>query len=256
MTRTIQTVPTRPIRGFGRVVTTLVIGAAGKQPLVSNVNLIPGEVRPNLAIVPLTHSAGGKDGINIYASDGPTDVIVDVVGLLHQQTSLNDAVYDGRIASHFPVRAYDTRTRDSMQPLPEGEPVVFTDKGLESSYGPVRGELLNVTATQAKADTYITMYPDGVGQPNASNLNVLAGQDIPNGVLLAVSPANLYQIYNNAGTTHLILDSSAVVLADDGSLYAAGFGSTTALDRSVLVRRSDDARPVQAVVTQGKVTAS
>ena len=62
---------------------------------------------------------------------------------------------------------------------------------------PVKGVVMNVTATQATAPTYLTLYPSDVGRPNASNLNVRPGEDVPNLAVAALSPDGLVTIYND-----------------------------------------------------------
>ncbi len=47
-----------------------------RKPVASNLNWFPGQIRPNLVVVPL-----GADGsVSIYNDLGQTDVIFDVVG--------------------------------------------------------------------------------------------------------------------------------------------------------------------------------
>ena len=50
-----------------------------KKQTTSNLNFGPGQSVPNLAVVPV--GVGGK--VSIYNFDGTTDVLGDVVGLLH-----------------------------------------------------------------------------------------------------------------------------------------------------------------------------
>ena len=48
------------------------------------------------------------------------------------------------------------------------------------------GVVLNVTVVQAKAAGYAAVYPCGEPVPNASNLNFVAGQTVPNAVVAKV----------------------------------------------------------------------
>src|SRR5882757_9837856 len=45
---------------------------------------------------------------------------------------------------------------------------------------------LNVTVTDPSASSFVTVWPAGGGRPNASNLNFVAGQTVPNMVVVAV----------------------------------------------------------------------
>ena len=76
----------------------------------------------------------------------------------------------------------------------------------------VQGVVMNVTATQATQQTFLTLYPSNVDRPNASNLNVRPGEDVPNLAVAALSPDDLVTIYNEAGSVHYIFDVTAVVL--------------------------------------------
>ncbi|HEX7537182.1 MAG TPA: hypothetical protein VF391_09275 [Dermatophilaceae bacterium] len=65
---------------------------------------------------------------------------------------------------------------------------------------------LNVTATGPTAAGYLTVYPGDATRPTASNLNFVAGQTIPNLVLVPVGPGNTVTFYNAAGTVNVIAD--------------------------------------------------
>ena len=52
----------------------------------------------------------------------------------------------------------------------------------------------------------MTVYPAGGDRPLASNLNVVAGQVIPNMVLARVGVDGGVAIYNNAGALDLVAD--------------------------------------------------
>ena len=65
---------------------------------------------------------------------------------------------------------------------------------------------LNVTATNPTASSYLTVWPTGKRQPNASNLNFVAGQTIPNMVIVPVGANGQISIYNNTGTVDVIVD--------------------------------------------------
>src|SRR5438477_313664 len=72
----------------------------------------------------------------------------------------------------------------------------------------VNAVVLNVTATNPTAASFITVYPPGATRPLASNLNVVTGQTIPNLVVVKLSDTGQVTLYNNAGTVDLIVDVS------------------------------------------------
>jgi hypothetical protein len=72
--------------------------------------------------------------------------------------------------------------------------------------------LLNVTAVDAAADGYMTMYPCGTNPPNASNLNFRAGQTIANAVLGRIGAGGKVCVYTSAAAG-VIVDVNAAVPA-------------------------------------------
>ena len=67
--------------------------------------------------------------------------------------------------------------------------------------------VLNVTVTAAQDGGYLTVFPCGSTQPNASSLNFTTGQTIPNGVIAKIGTAGKVCIYTSAGT-HLLVDAN------------------------------------------------
>jgi len=70
----------------------------------------------------------------------------------------------------------------------------------------VKAVVLNVTATEATAPTYVSVWPTGSNRPVTSNLNVLADQTIANLVIVKVGDNGRVSFYNNSGATQLIVD--------------------------------------------------
>lgn len=74
--------------------------------------------------------------------------------------------------------------------------------------------VLNVTATEATAAGFVTVWPTGAGLPNASSLNLEAvGQTRANLVVSALGAGGSVSIYTQSGT-HLVVD--LVAWAPDG----------------------------------------
>jgi hypothetical protein len=65
---------------------------------------------------------------------------------------------------------------------------------------------LNVTVTNPAAATYLTVFPTGSSRPTASNVNVFAGQTVPNMVISEVGDGGLVSIYNRFGTVDVVVD--------------------------------------------------
>jgi hypothetical protein len=65
--------------------------------------------------------------------------------------------------------------------------------------------VLNVTATAPSSFGVLTVYPDDP-RPLASNLNWVAGQTVPNLVIVPVVNGHVKFFNNSPGTVHLIAD--------------------------------------------------
>jgi hypothetical protein len=206
--------------------------AAGQLPTTSNLNLRVGQIRSNLAIVPI--SADG--GIWVYNRAGNAHVILDVMGYFVANQDVNTT--RGRVIPLVsPFRAFDTREAAfSDQPLPpaNAEDWSFTDfandvKVAGVPVGAQVGLLGNLTAAAlgrqynwAAASSYVTAYatPSGGGAqspPLISNLGISEGEIVPNLVMLAYGSdgTDPYQVrfYNRAGYLDYLLDVTAVILA-------------------------------------------
>jgi hypothetical protein len=174
----------------------------GSLPNASNLNFASGQTVPNAVIAPV--SASGE--VCFYAR-GTTDLIVDLNGYFLSGSGFTPTA---------PTRIADTRagsaqgTRTVTKTKIGGDTtlkVKFTDiAGLTPSTG-VGAVSLNVTATGTTADEfggYVTVYPCGT-IPNASNLNFVSKQTVPNAVITPVSASGEVCFYAR-GTTDLIID--------------------------------------------------
>ena len=61
--------------------------------------------------------------------------------------------------------------------------------------------VLNVTVTEPRPASYLTAWPTGDPRPLASNLNYVAGQTVPNLVIVKVGAGGKVSLYNAAGVT-------------------------------------------------------
>jgi len=67
--------------------------------------------------------------------------------------------------------------------------------------------VFNVTVTEPTTPSYLTVHPDGVERPNASNLNFVANQTVPNLVMVKAGAVNArVDFYNFLGATHVVVD--------------------------------------------------
>src|SRR5438876_4081874 len=114
-----------------------------------------------------------------------------------------------------PARIYDTRNGGT--PLAPGETrnvLVATQGGVPLG---ARAAVINVTATNATADGYLTIFPTGSTRAVASNLNFKAGKNVPNLVETALGTGGFVSVYNPAGNTDVIFDVAGYVSAPVGT---------------------------------------
>ena len=108
-----------------------------------------------------------------------------------------------------PARLLDTRTGQggNNAPLTTGAQteVKVTGVGGVPATG-ATGVVLNVTVADPTASGYITAWPSGEAQPTVSNLNYIAGQNVPNLVTVKVGANGRVNMFNSQGNTNVIAD--------------------------------------------------
>ncbi|TMB65389.1 MAG: hypothetical protein E6J51_08275 [Chloroflexi bacterium] len=175
------------------------------RPVASNLNWTAGKTVPNLVQVAL--GTGGK--LSIYNQVGTTDVVIDVAGYIDAATVT--AQPDGLYHPVVPDRVLDTRSGNGapQAQVGQGQTITVQMTGRGGSGIPAAGVsavVLNVTVTNATAASYLTVWPEGVQQPVASNLNFLAGQNTPNRVIVKLGSTGKVSFYNAAGSVDVIAD--------------------------------------------------
>ena len=171
----------------------------GDLPPVSNLNYEAGQIVPNAVLAGLD-----ANGATCVYSKAATDVVVDVTGW-------TGPAYNPLV----PQRLLDTRTVSSAR---TGGIVVVN--GHTRSLEPV---VVNVTATDAVDDAFVTVWPCGQPQPLTSSLNVAIGATVANLVVSAVSesPSGDFELCLYASRPmHLIVDLDGQ-LGDDALGYRA-----------------------------------
>jgi hypothetical protein len=168
------------------------------RPTVSNLNFASGQTVANRVTVKL--SASGQ--VDIYNSEGSTDVLVDVGGYF---TGSGATPAGGRyFGLAAPVRILDTR--DQARPLGAGEARPQQISGLAGIPAGATAVVANVTVTNPSAPSYLTVYPADAARPLASDLNFGAGRTVPNLVVVKLSAGGAIMIFNSEGSTDAIVD--------------------------------------------------
>ena len=71
---------------------------------------------------------------------------------------------------------------------------------------PPAAVVLNITVTDTTAASYLTLWPDGTAQPLASDLNWIAGNTLPNLIVVKLGADGSIDFYNGFGMTDVIVD--------------------------------------------------
>ncbi len=171
-------------------------GAA--RPEASNLNLAPGEIRPNLVTVPL-----GADGKVSLFTQAPGHLVADVIGWYTDATAPESSA--GLFVPISPTRVLDTRTA-RLAPLGVGETIRIGIGG--TVVDPDRRAaalVVNATITAAGSAGFVTLWPAGQNRPLSSNLNASRpGQTVPNAAVVGLG-SGAFDAFSQSGT-HLVFD--------------------------------------------------
>ncbi|MFI8522345.1 FlgD immunoglobulin-like domain containing protein [Streptomyces sp. NPDC085481] len=157
----------------------------------SNLNFTAGQTVPNLVVVPVVD---GK--VNFYNNSGAVDLLADVAGYYAEGTA------GSSYQPVTPTRLMDTRSGVGVAKAKVGPGGTVT---LPIAEPGAKAVVLNVTATNATSESYVSVAPGATGSSAASNLNFRAGQTVPNLVVVPVKDGKV-TFYNRAGTVDLLAD--------------------------------------------------
>lgn len=175
----------------------------------ANINFSAGQIISNMVITKVA-----PDGtIAIYNNTGATQVTVDVVGWFPVTSSF---------VSFPPQRFVDTRAPgapawggptcdhayEAIGPIPPGGSidVVMTGRCSSVPSSGVGAVALNVTVVNSTGSNYLKLSPTGGTQTTVANLNFVAGDTIANMAIVKVGVGGKITIYNNAGSTPIVVD--------------------------------------------------
>jgi hypothetical protein len=172
------------------------------RPTASNLNWTPGRTTPNAVTVKL--GTGGNAGkVSIYNLTGSVNVIADVAGYYKAGTGnafhplSPGRVLDSRASSQ--VGAFST----PWGPGTRRDVLIRALVGVPSGADSI---VANTTVTDTTASSYLSMWPTGVVQPTASNLNWDPALTIPNAVTVKLGTGGKVSYYNLTGSVDVITD--------------------------------------------------
>jgi alpha-tubulin suppressor-like RCC1 family protein len=176
------------------------------RPTVSNLNLVAGQTRPNLVTV----AVGVDRKLDLYNNAGTVHLIADLAGYYSTAPG-------SRYTPVPPIRALDTRYGSGL--VGPGRSVSVRMTGWSGIPASATAVALNITATSATAPTFVTAWPQGQARPNVSNINVLPGETVPNMATVGIGTDRSVDLYNNAGSVHLLVDVAGYYTPEFGALF-------------------------------------
>ena len=192
--------------GTGYVTT---FSGEGPVPNASTLNFTRGSVVPNFAVVPakMCYNCGTAYPIPMIAIYTSVDVhlVVDIVGF-YDDGQLADGTHDGlRFAPRTPQRITDSRFGFGMSGAlgQQATASIAAPGGLPPATVALA---LNVTAVSPTETTFIAVWPNGLAMPTVSTLNPSRGQTIPNATVSLLGDEEQFNLYNNAGSVHIVID--------------------------------------------------
>jgi hypothetical protein len=183
-------------------------------PKFSTINLTAGLVAANRVMIALgPASPGGSDtSLCVYNSAGSINVLIDAGGWFGGSTASTGAQYQ----AIQPTRICDTRVGG---PGCAGHAIgakgvaliTVAGQGSVPAGATAVAIIANLTAIAPTAATYLTMYPANVSLPLASDINLSAGEVLPNLTVVQVDTVagpdeGDVDLFNAAGGVNAIVD--------------------------------------------------
>ena len=164
-----------------------------------------------ITVVGLATTIGTFNGYLFFPSDSPTLAWASLFGTAKA----------GGAGTFFPTNSFRLLDTRSGMGAPKhtvagGTSVrvqVAASSAIETAS--VSAVVLNLTATNGTAASYLTAYPDGGTRPTASSLNFGRGQTLANMVTVKVGADGYVDVYNQTGSVDVIADVTGFYGADD-----------------------------------------
>ena len=157
-----------------------VFPCGSSQPNASSVNFAAGQTVANAVIAKV-----GVAGTVCVFYQSVVDLVVDVNGSFSDgpvYSSLNPS----RLAETRPGLSTVDGQFNGIGTRPSGTTLELTVAGRGGVPADASAVVLNVTAVDARGAGYLTVFPCGSSQPNASSVNFAAGQTVANAVIARV----------------------------------------------------------------------
>lgn len=168
------------------------------RPNASSLNLNNANATPNLVTVKL----GTNRSVDLFNNAGTVNLIADLAGYYSPDTG-------SKFIAVTPQRLVDTRSGGVSWQAVSGGGNAFALSLLNPLPTTATSALMNVTGIAPTTDTFVSVYPrtgTTPPRPGSSNLNLVAGQTVPNLVSVGMGTNTDVWLFNNAGSINLIAD--------------------------------------------------
>ncbi len=167
-------------------------------PNASNLNFVAGDVIPNLVMTQL-----GSGNVCLFSSTG-TDLLVDVIGYMNPVPEVESLPASHRMLDTRPTGTTTDGQYMGVGRITAGTTYELPIAGRDAVPSGVMSVVLNVTAVSPSGGGFISVFPCGQTQPNASNLNFSAGEVIPNLVIAGVGTGGRVCFFTSVDTDLLV----------------------------------------------------
>jgi hypothetical protein len=203
-----------PVAG-GQVVTVTGSGfGAGMTVTIGGTSVTPSSVTATSFKFTTPAESAGYDQIQVTTALG-SSALTSAAGYIYAGLGNYVPLTPFRILDTRPTSVYQRGT-GALGPGTVRTLQITGVTGLPSGADPIPATatavVLNVTEVSGSASSLLTVYPNGTGRPNASNLNFTPGTVTPNlvtavlGQSSASDPNREVNIYNAAGTVNVLAD--------------------------------------------------
>jgi len=150
--------------------------------------------------------AGGR--IRLYNYGYPLHMVADVAGWF--DTGSTTSTGGLGLTGLNPTRILDTRNgiggSAGATRFAAGDDRAIMIRGVAGVPANAQSVVVNITAVEPSGSGYVTAYPSGTSLPDASNLNLIRGQDRPNLSVVKIGADGAIRLSVSETSTHLLVD--------------------------------------------------
>ncbi|HEV7172261.1 PQQ-binding-like beta-propeller repeat protein [Pedococcus sp.] len=182
-------------------------GAGPQPPQTSALNFVAGQTVANMAITRTALDTNNGDpsfSVGNF-SDGPVNIVVDVVGFYTPLAGGGGSIFK----AITPTRVVDTRIgRGLPHPLSAGQSAAAATSAVFGD-GNTVAMVANATGLDDRLGTYLSVYPADTSFPGTSSLNLSSREVRSNMVMtgLSMTSTRSFAEYNSSGTLDTLIDA-------------------------------------------------